>query len=201
MEHYKNLSLENIIYTNDNGEVCEEIWKDVVGYEGYYKASDLGRIKSLDRLVPHSKTGFQIVKERILKQNINKRYCTVVICKDKVEKKYLVHQLIFLAFHGFYPKRDGLKRIDHIDNVSLNNKITNLNLVSVRVNSTKDLVLNKKFLGVKINGNKFYATIYYKNKYRNLGTYETEEEAALAYKTAFNLIEEDKDVMHLFRTL
>ena len=27
----------------------EEIWKDVVGYEGYYQVSSLGRIRSVDR--------------------------------------------------------------------------------------------------------------------------------------------------------
>ena len=39
MEHYKNLSLENI-----EGE----IWKDIPDYEGYYQASNLGRIKGKD---------------------------------------------------------------------------------------------------------------------------------------------------------
>ena len=29
----------------------KEIWKDVVGYEGFYKVSNLGRVKSVDRLI------------------------------------------------------------------------------------------------------------------------------------------------------
>lgn len=29
----------------------EEIWKDVVGWEGIYKVSNLGRVRSLDRHV------------------------------------------------------------------------------------------------------------------------------------------------------
>ena len=29
----------------------EEIWKDVIGYEGYYQVSNLGRIRSIDREV------------------------------------------------------------------------------------------------------------------------------------------------------
>ena len=28
-----------------------EVWKDIKGYEGLYQASNLGRIKSLDRIV------------------------------------------------------------------------------------------------------------------------------------------------------
>lgn len=40
METYQNLSLEDL---------PNEIWKDVVGYEGLYQVSNLGRVKSLDR--------------------------------------------------------------------------------------------------------------------------------------------------------
>ena len=42
MKAYENLSLEDM-----EGEV----WKDVVGYEGLYQVSNLGRVKSLDRYV------------------------------------------------------------------------------------------------------------------------------------------------------
>lgn len=35
-----------------------EIWKDVVGYEGLYQVSNLGNVKSLDRMVNHSKGGY-----------------------------------------------------------------------------------------------------------------------------------------------
>ena len=30
------------------GEIMEEIWKDVIGYEGYYEVSNLGRIKKVE---------------------------------------------------------------------------------------------------------------------------------------------------------
>ena len=30
----------------------EEIWKDIEGYEGIYQVSNLGRVRSLDRIVP-----------------------------------------------------------------------------------------------------------------------------------------------------
>lgn len=33
----------------------EEIWKDVVGYEGYYQVSNLGRVKSVGRVVVSKK--------------------------------------------------------------------------------------------------------------------------------------------------
>lgn len=44
MEIYQNLSL---------GNLPNEEWRDVVGYEGLYQVSNLGRIKSLDRYVEY----------------------------------------------------------------------------------------------------------------------------------------------------
>ena len=41
-----------------------EIWKDIINYEGYYQASNFGKIKSLERIVENSSTGngTQIIK-------------------------------------------------------------------------------------------------------------------------------------------
>ena len=41
-----------------------EIWKDVVGYEGLYQVSNLGRVKSIDRYKNNHGTK-QLVKEKI----------------------------------------------------------------------------------------------------------------------------------------
>ena len=38
-------------------QVDKEIWKDVVGYEGLYKVSNFGRVKSLPRNGNVSKIG------------------------------------------------------------------------------------------------------------------------------------------------
>jgi hypothetical protein len=49
-----------------------EDWKDTPGFEGSYQASDLGRVKSLDRIVPHPRLKQQFVKGRILSHSIAK---------------------------------------------------------------------------------------------------------------------------------
>ena len=46
MKPYENLSLENIIYLDDNSIECIEIWRDLPDSEGMYQVSDLGRVKS-----------------------------------------------------------------------------------------------------------------------------------------------------------
>ena len=43
-----------------------EIWKDVVGYEGYYQVSNLGAVRSLDR-VKKSGSGHDVIKGKVLK--------------------------------------------------------------------------------------------------------------------------------------
>ena len=49
MDYHKNLGLEPIKYfCKIDNEIKTEQWKDVVGYEGLYQVSDLGRIKSLN---------------------------------------------------------------------------------------------------------------------------------------------------------
>jgi hypothetical protein len=46
-EYWKNLSLENIVYFNEEGIKCVEEWRDIKGYEGKYQVSDCGRVKRL----------------------------------------------------------------------------------------------------------------------------------------------------------
>jgi len=52
-------------------DIPGEVWKDIPGLEGYYQASTEGRIKSLDRIIPHPRIYQQFVKGRILSQKAN----------------------------------------------------------------------------------------------------------------------------------
>ena len=51
----------------------KEIWKDIEGYEGLYQVSNLGRVKSLPRLV-YNHTGYINRGEVILKQSTYCKY-------------------------------------------------------------------------------------------------------------------------------
>ena len=44
----------------------QEIWKDIIGYEGIYQISSLGRVKSVSRYVNHI-NGVRHVHSKILK--------------------------------------------------------------------------------------------------------------------------------------
>lgn len=107
-----------------------EIWKDVVGYEGLYKVSNEGRIKSLDRFDRMGRP----VKEKILKQfTTYQGYKTVVLCKDTEPKTRIVHRLIAIAF---LPNPLNLPEVNHKNGVKDCNFCWNLEWVTPQENSS-----------------------------------------------------------------
>ena len=91
----------------------EEIFKDIEGYEGLYKVSNMGNVKSL-------KYG----KERILKAGKNRGgYLYVFLYKDGKAKNYTVHKLVGNAFLS---NPQGYKELNHKDEDKTNNNADNL---------------------------------------------------------------------------
>ncbi len=80
----------------------KEIWKDIEGYEGYYQVSNLGRVKSLERVFERFNGHINIrqkVNEKILKPEKTRwGYLRVHLNKGGISKKYVVHRLVAYAF-------------------------------------------------------------------------------------------------------
>ena len=119
MEIWENLSLENM-----EGE----IWKDVVGYEGSYQVSNIGRVKSLERLnKSHSCNNvdyYKRVNPRILKQSSgNNPYLIVCLSKNGKRKRELVHRLVAMAFIS---NVENKVTVDHINTIKTDNRVENL---------------------------------------------------------------------------
>lgn len=109
----------------------KEEWRDVVGYEDYYMVSNLGNVKSKDRLRRNSK-GEYIQKGRILKQSSTTTgYKKVELCVNGTSKSFKVHRLVGMAF---IPNNDNKPFINHIDGNPLNNRFDNLEWVTNREN-------------------------------------------------------------------
>lgn len=152
----------------------EEIFKDIPGYEGLYQISNLGNVKS-----------FKYKTERILKPAISKvGYYDVVLCKDKKTKTYKVHQLVAMAYLNHTPC--GYKFVvDHINDNYLDNRVENLQIVTQRENVFKTQgKYSSQYKGVSFikKYNKWMATIYFNKKNKNLGYFENEYDAHLAYQ-------------------
>ena len=101
-----------------------EVWKDVVGYEGFYQVSNFGNVKSLGNKFSR--------KERLLKLSFqSKGYLTVVLQKDAKRKMVLVHRLVAEHFiFNIYNK----PQVNHINGIKTNNRVENLEWVSHREN-------------------------------------------------------------------
>ena len=116
--------------------MMEEVWKDIEGYEGIYQVSNLGRVRSLDRLVPAAcalSKGNKVVnylrKGVIKKQHIAGKsgYQYVGLSIGDKPKYYSVHRLVAKAF---IPNPDNLPEVNHIDEDHLNNQADNLEWVT-----------------------------------------------------------------------
>ena len=100
-----------------------EIWKDVVGYEGHYMVSNLGRVKSIKI---HNSHG-TVMKERrnkLKKVYINERgYCKVSVIINSQSKRVSVHRLVAMAF---ITNPENKPQVNHIDGIRNNNYVENL---------------------------------------------------------------------------
>lgn len=96
----------------------KEIWKDIKGYEGLYQISNLGRVKSFPR------AGTRTKKKRILKTRFSYNgYETISLSKEDIDKKCFIHRLVAQAF---IPNPCNYKEVNHKDENSRNNKVSNL---------------------------------------------------------------------------
>lgn len=91
----------------------DEIWKDIEGYKGYYKVSNMGRVKSVEKLVKNSRnSSFKVWKEKMVKYKATvNSYGGVGLSKDGVVKRFRVHRLVALAF---IPNPENKPEVNHI---------------------------------------------------------------------------------------
>ena len=118
-----------------------EIWKDYKDYEGLYQASNLGRLRSLDRWVKSKSGSVRLCKGKILKLYTDKYgYLKVGLSKNNKVKNYLVHRIIA---ETFLPNTDNLPCVNHKDEDKTNNSVDNLEYCSVLYNNTYGTRLQK----------------------------------------------------------
>ena len=108
----KKISIENL--------PCE-IWRDVVGYEGFYQVSNKGRVKS-----------FYKNRNLILKTvSDDEGYQYVSLYKNGHGKKIHVHVLVA---QNFIPNPKNLPFVGHEDNNTSNNCVENLKWITQKEN-------------------------------------------------------------------
>ena len=109
-----------------------EVWKPIKGYEGIYEVSDLGRVRSLPRMLTDSKGRRHPVPMKILKMHDRKGYDSVTL-QDMGRKTIMsVHRLVAMAF---IPNPDNLPVINHRDENPKNNQVSNLEWCDISYNT------------------------------------------------------------------
>ena len=114
-----------------------EIWKDIAGFEGFYKVSDKGRIYSVERKDSRG----QRCGGRILKPKHSRGgYLMVHLYKNGKMKAKSVHRLVAEAF---LPNPNGLPQVNHRDEVKDNNNVGNLEWCDSKYNINYGTLLER----------------------------------------------------------
>lgn len=109
-----------------------EKFKPVQGYAGIYEISNMGRVKSLSRVVERKDGNTRVTEDRIILPFLTKcGYHQIVLCKDGVRKKHYIHRLVANAF---IENPNKLPIINHKDENKLNNRVDNLEWCSAYYN-------------------------------------------------------------------
>ena len=110
-----------------------EVWEDIPNYEGFYQVSDVGRVRSMDRVITDRDGIMRKYKGRVLKPSIiHSGYEQVRLCNDGGCNAKKVHRLVLETFEPHVNMGD--LDVNHIDGNKLNNRLTNLEWLTRRDN-------------------------------------------------------------------
>lgn len=101
----------------------EEIWKDILGFEGLYQVSNMGNIRSVERTVMFGNQQ-RTVKQLLLRPfKKNNGYLVVKLYKDRVQYTVYVHRIVAMVYcEGYFEDMD----VNHKDGIKDNNVYSNL---------------------------------------------------------------------------
>ena len=165
--------------------VYQEEWRPVVGFEGLYEVSNLGRVK---RIMAGRGTN---AKDGILKPNTSKKgYLRVFLSRNS--KKY-TKALHILVAKAWLPNPKGLPQVNHVDTIKANCRASNLEWAS-QVGNMQHAARN----GLLGQGVYFYNAIgkwraTYNPKSRQrvvIGDFMNKEEALIARAAAVSTLSE-----------
>lgn len=116
-----------------------ESWVDIVGYEGLYEVSNLGRIRRNGKILKPSK--------------VRHGYLQIALYKNGIYKRFYIHRLVAYAF---IPNPNSYPEVNHRDEDKTNNTVDNLEWCTHEYNNnygTRNERLSKPVLQFDLQGN------------------------------------------------
>lgn len=121
-----------------NYNITGEVWKDISSFEGLYQVSNLGRIKSIERVVYYGDR-HHAISEKIKKGTIKDRgkqkglgYMVVALYKDNKSHMRYIHRLVAEAF---LPNALNKETVNHKNGDKTNNSVSNLEWMTYSENN------------------------------------------------------------------
>lgn len=129
MESKKNIIKQ--IFSTSLEDLDGEIWVDVIGFDGIYNCSNMGRIKSLGRFV-NIRNGQRWVKERIRKQVLSKdNRFTCPLSNNGITTSINVSQTIYLSFNLELKLDISKYCVMHKNKIPFDNRLSNLEVKTI----------------------------------------------------------------------
>lgn len=101
-----------------------ERWRSIPGWEGYYEASDQGRVRSVERMV-RARHGLRTSRSKVLRPRPHRRsgHLEVWLSRGGQVTQHWVHHLVLETFVGPRPPEWECR---HLDGNPSNNQVSNL---------------------------------------------------------------------------
>lgn len=121
-------------------ELENEIWKDIVGYEGLYQVSNIGRIarNGFSYCSPYS--GYITENRRFIIGANKDGYRQVKLYKNGEGKFFMIHRLEMIAF---VPNLENKPYVNHKNSIRCDNRKDNLEWSTEKENSGHAHTTNK----------------------------------------------------------
>lgn len=104
-------------------DIKQEVYRDVAGYEGFYKVSNFGNVMSVKRRTKGRWGNLKTTRGGILKPFLIHGYKKVDLSANGVARNHFVHRLVAKAF---LPNDKALPCVNHLDSDRGNSHVSNL---------------------------------------------------------------------------